>query len=84
MVSNYWEASLPSIFCFAARREKMVRGSNLKIETSHGFPDSRGQTILTAIINEHFITGEPVGSKTIAEKFANASGLSSASSERDG
>jgi heat-inducible transcriptional repressor len=57
----------------------MVRESNLKIEKSYGFPDSRGQTILTAIINEHFVTGEPVGSKTIAEKFANASGLSSAS-----
>jgi heat-inducible transcriptional repressor len=42
------------------------------------FPDSRGQIILSAIINEHFVTGEPVGSKTLAEKFANASGLSSA------
>src|SRR3982751_5544293 len=52
--------------------------SNLKIEKHSDFPDSRGQTILTAIINEHFVTGEPVGSKTIAEKFANASGLSSA------
>lgn len=62
-----------------ARREKMVRESNLKIEKSYSFPDSRGQSILTAIINEHFVTGEPVGSKTIAEKFANASGLSSAS-----
>ena len=55
------------------------RESNLKIEKGFDFPDSRGQTILTAIINEHFVTGEPVGSKTIAEKFANASGLSSAS-----
>ena len=55
------------------------RGTNLKIEKGKDFPDSRGQTILTAIINEHFVTGEPVGSKTIAEKFANASGLSSAS-----
>ena len=55
-----------------------LRGPNPKIEKSHDFPDSRGQTILTAVINEHFVTGEPVGSKTIAEKFANASGLSSA------
>lgn len=55
-----------------------VRDSNLKIEKSFSFPDSRGQIILSAIINEHLITGEPVGSKTIAEKFANASGLSSA------
>lgn len=56
----------------------MLRDSDLKIEKSQGFPDSRGQTILTAVINEHFVTGEPVGSKTISEKFANASGLSSA------
>ncbi|MGB7070585.1 MAG: heat-inducible transcriptional repressor HrcA [Pyrinomonadaceae bacterium] len=43
-----------------------------------GIPNSRGQIILSAIINEHFVTGEPVGSKTLAEKFANASGMSSA------
>jgi len=47
-------------------------------EKTSGFPDSRGQVILTAIINEHFVTGEPVGSKVLADKFANASGLSSA------
>ncbi|MBP6003499.1 MAG: heat-inducible transcription repressor HrcA [Pyrinomonadaceae bacterium] len=47
-------------------------------EKHSAFPDSRGQVILSAIINEHFVTGEPVGSKTLADKFANASGLSSA------
>jgi heat-inducible transcriptional repressor len=41
-------------------------------------PDTRGQIILSALINEHFVTGEPVGSKALADKFANASGLSSA------
>ena len=55
-----------------------VLGPNLNVEKSSRFPDSRGQTILSAIINEHFLTGEPVGSKTVAEKFANASGLSPA------
>jgi len=55
-----------------------VRDSQYKPENNFNFPDSRGQIILSAVINEHFITGEPVGSKTIAEKFANASGLSSA------
>jgi heat-inducible transcriptional repressor len=55
-----------------------VRESYLRIEKSPNFPDSRGQMILSAIINEHFVTGEPVGSKALAEKFANASGLSSA------
>ncbi len=47
-------------------------------EKDAGSLDSRGQIILTAIINEHFVTGEPVGSKVLAEKFANASGMSSA------
>jgi heat-inducible transcriptional repressor len=55
-----------------------VRRSNPTSEKTRSFPDSRGQTILTAVINEHFVTGEPVGSKAIADKFANASGLSSA------
>src|SRR3982750_1228616 len=41
-------------------------------------PDPRGQIILSALINEHFVTGEPVGSKVLADKFANAHGLSSA------
>lgn len=40
--------------------------------------DSRGQIILTAIINEHFVTGEPVGSKVLAERFARQAGMSSA------
>lgn len=62
-----------------ARHAKMqVRESNLNIERNPQYPDARGQTILTAVINEHFVTGEPVGSKTIADRFANASGLSSA------
>jgi len=42
------------------------------------YPDARGQIILSALINEHFVTGEPVGSKVLADKFANAHGLSSA------
>ena len=55
-----------------------VRGSGQSSGENTGFPDSRGQVILTAIINEHFVTGEPVGSKVLADKFANASGMSSA------
>lgn len=55
-----------------------VFGPNPKVGKTPNFPDSRGQTILSAIINEHFVTGEPVGSKAVAERFANASGLSSA------
>ncbi len=47
-------------------------------EKNTAIPDSRGQVILTAIINEHFVTGEPVGSKVLAERFAAISGMSSA------
>jgi len=56
-----------------------VRESIPKVDRDPAIPDSRGRIILSAIINEHFVTGEPVGSKILADKFANASGLSSAS-----
>jgi heat-inducible transcriptional repressor len=41
-------------------------------------PDARGQAILGAIINEHLVTGEPVGSRTISDRFAHAAGWSAA------
>lgn len=41
-------------------------------------PDARGQIILSAIISEHLLTGEPVGSKVLAEKFSHTAGFSSA------
>ncbi|MGI8788374.1 MAG: heat-inducible transcriptional repressor HrcA [Pyrinomonadaceae bacterium] len=47
-------------------------------EKDSSAPDRRGRVILSAIINEHLVTGEPIASKIIAEKFANAAGLSSA------
>src|SRR6266478_931959 len=65
--------------CIKLAQTKMsVRDPGHRTEKNTGFPDSRGQIILTAIINEHFVTGEPVGSKVLADKFANASGMSSA------
>jgi len=51
---------------------------NQTTEKSFSAPNTRGRIILSAIINEHLVTGEPIGSKIIAEKFANAAGLSSA------
>jgi len=41
-------------------------------------PDSRRQAVLSAIIQEHLVTGEAIGSHTVSEKFAHASGWSSA------
>ena len=33
---------------------------------------------MSAIIKEHLVTGEPVGSRTISDRFARASGWSAA------
>ncbi len=41
-------------------------------------PDSRRQAVLSTIIEEHLVTGEAVGSHTISDRFAHASGWSSA------
>lgn len=55
-----------------------ARVNNSKSEKHSKFPDTRGQIILSAIVSEHLNSGQPVGSKAIAEKFTNKSGLSSA------
>ncbi|MBC7909977.1 MAG: heat-inducible transcription repressor HrcA [Pyrinomonadaceae bacterium] len=52
-----------------------------RISSSQAFPnlpDARGQAILSAIIKEHLVTGEPVGSRTLSDRFAHASGWSPA------
>ncbi len=55
-----------------------AQDNNKTSERLKDFPDIRGQLIFSAIVNEHLTSGQPVGSKSIAEKFANKSGLSSA------
>lgn len=55
-----------------------VSNSNSSIRTDSAIPDARGQIILSAIISEHLLTGEPIGSKILAEKFAHSARWSSA------
>ena len=41
-------------------------------------PDARGQAVLAAVIKEHLVTGEAVGSLVLANKFSSGHGWSSA------
>src|SRR6266545_5391367 len=41
-------------------------------------PDSRGQSVLDAIIKEHLVTGEAVGSRVLSDRFAHGHGWSAA------
>ncbi len=46
--------------------------------SSRPSPESRRQAVLATIIHEHLLTGEAIGSHAVAEKFAHATGWSSA------
>ncbi|HYE15563.1 MAG TPA: heat-inducible transcriptional repressor HrcA [Pyrinomonadaceae bacterium] len=54
-----------------------IRASTLPTQTDW-IPDARGQAVLSAIIKEHLRTGEPVGSRTISERFAGGASWSAA------
>src|ERR1700758_3673650 len=41
-------------------------------------PDLRREAVLATIIEEHLVTGEAVGSHVVSDKFAHATGWSSA------
>ena len=56
----------------------MAIRSSTSQTSSDWTPDARGQAILSAIIKEHLKTGEPVGSRTLAERCAGAAGWSPA------
>jgi heat-inducible transcriptional repressor len=46
-------------------------------QNESGF-DLRTQAVLSAIIKEHLVTGEAVGSRVLSDRFAHAAGLSAA------
>lgn len=46
--------------------------------TAESQPDARGRFVLGEIIREHLRTGEPVGSRSVSDRCAGASGWSSA------
>lgn len=54
-----------------------IRQTDSKLE-NRVLVAKREQFILSAIIEEHLATGEPVGSKSVAENFASVGGMSAA------
>src|SRR3989442_4281524 len=54
----------------------MVRASSSKSVRPR--PDSRREAVLATIIEEHVVSGEAVGSHVVSDKFAHATGWSSA------
>ncbi len=59
-------------------RHRMAVHSVISSNLSAKMPEARAQAVLAAIIKEHLVTGEPVGSRTISDRFAHAAGWSSA------
>src|SRR3984893_14728947 len=56
----------------------MPRRSSISNSAEKEIPDSRGQAVLSAIIKEHLVTGEAVGSRVLSDRFEHAAGWSSA------
>src|SRR6266705_2630441 len=63
--------------CDLAQNNPMVSRTSPQ-KSGRPAPDSRRQAVLSAIIEEHFISGETVGSHVVSDKFASAAGWSSA------
>ena len=53
------------------------RNSNLQT-SEKSTPDARGEAVLAAIIKEHLVTGEAVGSLVLSDRFSHGHGWSSA------
>src|SRR5512132_971130 len=53
------------------------RSSNLQTSEKNT-PDSRGQAVLAALIKEHLVTGEAVGSRVLSDRFSHGHGWSPA------
>ncbi len=66
--------------CFITHvlRNMSARGIHPNYSKQQNQPDARGRLVLSAIISEHFESGQPVGSRAVSERFANKTGLSSA------
>ena len=62
----------------AAFPPEMINRTSSSNRSARPSPDSRRQAVLSTIIHEHLLSGEAVGSHTVSDKFAHATGWSSA------
>src|SRR5437660_9080421 len=56
----------------------MVQHYSSSHKSTRPSAEVRRQAVLSTIIREHFVTGEAIGSHTVSERFAHATGWSSA------
>lgn len=63
--------------CFSSRELMPRRNSTLKA-SEKSILDARAQAVLAAVIKEHLVTGDAVGSLVLAERFSKSPGWSSA------
>ena len=70
-------APLVNFDCFSSRELMPRRNSTLKA-TEKSILDARAQAVLAAVIKEHLVTGEAVGSLVLADRFSKGTGWSSA------
>lgn len=71
--SLYW----PGRKAFRQNELAMTRPAN-PTKSGRPKPDSRRQAVLSTVIESYLVTGEPVGSHTVSERFARAAGWGSA------
>ena len=72
--SLYWPTQG---YAVAHPRYRMTR-QNQSTKSGRPKPDSRRQAVLATVIESYLISGEPVGSHTISDQFARATGWGSA------
>ena len=56
----------------------MARRNSTLHPADKSVPDSRAEAVLAAVIKEHLVTGDAVGSRVLADRFSNSVGWSSA------
>src|SRR5882762_7490865 len=64
---------------YSALPENLMPRRNSTLQSAEkNMLDARAQVVLAAVIKEHLVTGDAVGSLVLADRFSNSPGWSSA------